>query len=88
MTIPVLPETPTDLASARTYLAWIADASLRVQIPRDAALAATKAVEAWVRVENYDVAAPQPREEDQGDAGPCRRLTDSSPRSGPTSVTS
>ena len=55
MTIPVLPETPTDLASARTYLAWIADASLRVQIPRDAALAATKAVEAWVRVENYNV---------------------------------
>lgn len=47
------PQQPTTLDEARSYLAWIADAALQGAVDFKCAGAATKAVEAWIRCENY-----------------------------------
>lgn len=47
------PAQPTTLDEAKAYLAWIADHALRGLISKDAALGATKALDSWMRAENF-----------------------------------
>ena len=47
------PAQPATLDDAKAYLTWVADHALRGLIGRDQAFGATKAIEAWLRVENF-----------------------------------
>jgi hypothetical protein len=47
------PAQPTNIEEAKAYLGWIADHALLGDLDRHRAEAAVKAIQAWIRAEDY-----------------------------------